>query len=226
MRKGRLNKNPAASDDEGSPSTKGETAVKVAVIGAAVTLVTTFITAIFAPVILQRIKESPRPTPTVVSETLRPGGTPPVNVNTLPPKETPTAVTSTPRPTPPPPPVIKSYSFTINECCGLENTQRSKPIDFTREFETVQALRVEFRMMETMCSNMRLHILLDGREVHTTDFFGPLNGILTTGMIELGPVSAGKHSLTLSPEGQVGGCNKGYLQGWGGSLAMYVSERQ
>jgi hypothetical protein len=74
------------------------------------------------------------------------------------------------------------------------------------------------------CSSIRLHILVDGTVVHTTGFLGwpgappPFDTLpLSTGLVNVGPVSPGAHVLGLQAEGQVGGCNGGRLYSWAGS---------
>ena len=74
------------------------------------------------------------------------------------------------------------------------------------------------------CSDIVLHILWDGVEIYSTDRIGPVSGRLTTGSVDLGPlISRGAHTLTLSPEGVVGGCNTGALGGWAGKLIVHTS---
>ena len=46
---------------------------------------------------------------------------------------------------------------------------------------------------------------------------------VSTGLEDLGPVSAGTHVLGLKAEGQVGGCNVGVLGSWAGTAQVTVN---
>jgi hypothetical protein len=67
------------------------------------------------------------------------------------------------------------------------------------------------------CSNVRLHVLLDGTEIAVTPFVGPGQ---TTGFISLGFIGPGTHTLGLQAEGEGGGCNVGNLVSWAGTVKM------
>lgn len=54
---------------------------------------------------------------------------------------------------------------------------------------------MDFQLTNKACSEIRLRIFLDGKLLKQTDFFDEKMGIL-----DLGPVSSGKHTLRLSPE--------------------------
>jgi hypothetical protein len=98
----------------------------------------------------------------------------------------------------------------------------SPQIDYNLDIETLGVLKVEFTALNRLCSDMRLHILLDGVEWETSNYFGMDSK--TTGVLDLGTVSSGRHTLKFQPEGRLGGCNTGYLESWGGSLVVYVSQ--
>ena len=100
---------------------------------------------------------------------------------------------------------------------GTPGTQRSPQLDHQETFATKGALKMEFEFGRGACSKARLHIFIDGKLVRQTDFI-----VETTGLLDLGPVSPGRHTLTLSPEGQEGGCNSGTLGSWGGTLTLHV----
>jgi len=53
---------------------------------------------------------------------------------------------------------------------------------------------------------------------------GPGNLPLDTGLLDLGPVSPGKHLLSIEAEGQAGGCNVGKLVRWGGKLVVVTDD--
>jgi hypothetical protein len=170
-----------------------------------------------------------------VSPTFSPTSSPTGTLSpTLTPTETliPTRIpTDTFVPTLPPPPptaapIVVSNTYSISNCCGDAGTQRSSPIDYTTTIRTVNFLQVTFNPeMASSCSDIYIHILLDGDEIYSTAQIGPLSGRSSTGSIDLSPyVSQGKHKLTLSPEGVVGGCNSGTLGGWAGSLIVQTNE--
>jgi hypothetical protein len=133
----------------------------------------------------------------------------------------PPTMTSIP-PSPVPLPIVKIYSYDVSKCCGIQGTQMSPQIDYNLDIETLGVLQVEFTALNRLCSDMRLHILLDGVEWETSNYFGMDSK--TTGVLDLGPVSSGKHTLKFQPEGRLGGCNTGYLESWGGPLVVYVSQ--
>jgi len=71
-----------------------------------------------------------------------------------------------------------------------------------------------------LCSSIRIHYQVDGTEVAVTGFVG---ANVSTGLEDLGPVSAGTHVLGLKAEGQVGGCNVGVLGSWAGTAQVTVN---
>ena len=76
------------------------------------------------------------------------------------------------------------------------------------------------------CSDVKLHVVLDGKEVYVTDWLGYQDRNpalpLQTEKITIKQLSSGDHYLTLIPEGRVGGCNtQGYVLSWGGTLAIF-----
>ena len=76
------------------------------------------------------------------------------------------------------------------------------------------------------CSDIRLLVLVDGHNVGSTDLLG-YNGRspalpLDTGKLAISNVQSGTHTLTLIPEGSLGGCNTlGYVYSWGGTLVIF-----
>ena len=203
---------------------------------------------LFGPSFLDRLLPAPAPvtvtsafippstdSPTLeASPTLSPTSSP---TGTLLPTLTPTETlipTRTPTetfvPTLPPPPTAAPIAVTnpyyISSCCGDTGTQRSAPIDYSITIRTVDLLQISYNPeMSSSCSDIFIHILLDGDEIYSTSQLGPLSGRSTTGSIDLSPyVSRGKHKLTLSPEGVLGGCNSGTLGGWAGDLVVVTNE--
>ncbi len=149
-------------------------------------------------------------------------------VPTLSPTET-LIPTLTPPPTSTPPPTAVPIVITnivhIEKCCGIAGMQRSDPLDFTTSVRTVDFLQIEYSQTKG-CSDIFFHILLDDVPVRTTEHVGPVSGNYTTGLIDLSPyISQGRHMLTISPEGVVGGCNTaGWLYSWGGGLIVHTNE--
>jgi hypothetical protein len=75
----------------------------------------------------------------------------------------------------------------------------------------------QFTPGQFTCSNFRIHYLVDGTEVNVTAFVGPGGN---TGIVSLGPIGPGAHTIGLKAEGQTGGCNGGTLQSWAGVVHM------
>jgi hypothetical protein len=117
-----------------------------------------------------------------------------------------------------PPPSTITKEFRILKGGGTLGTQHSPQLDEEVDFETAGDLRMNFLFTNKACSELRLSIFLDGKLLKQTGFFDEKTGIL-----DLGPVSSGKHTLKLSPKGRVGGCNTGHLESWGGTLIFYIS---
>ncbi|MEO9321553.1 MAG: hypothetical protein ABI361_12880 [Nitrososphaera sp.] len=75
------------------------------------------------------------------------------------------------------------------------------------------------------CSDTRVQILVDGKEVALSHWLGyegrnpalPLD----TGIVTIGNVTSGTHLLTLIPEGRLVGCDTDYLRSWGGTLVIF-----
>jgi len=96
---------------------------------------------------------------------------------------------------------------------------------FSYETDTGSVLQVQHVVAPFSCSSVRLHIFVDGAPKTTTDFLGwpsappPFDTLpLDTGILDLGPVSPGRHLLSVQAEGQESGCNAGFLESWAGSL--------
>ncbi len=82
---------------------------------------------------------------------------------------------------------------------------------------TTGLLQAQFVGGPALCSNIRIHFLVDGTEVAVTGFVG---ASASTAVFNLGPVSSGAHTLGLQAEGQVGGCNAGTLGSWSGTAQV------
>lgn len=101
---------------------------------------------------------------------------------------------------------------------------------FSVSVETGSVLQVQYFVRPTHCASVRVGLLVDGTLKATSDFLGwpgapaPFSDLaLDTGLVDLGPVSAGAHVVGVQAEGQVGGCNFGQLDNWGGSLRVVTS---
>jgi hypothetical protein len=81
-------------------------------------------------------------------------------------------------------------------------------------------LQVQFTVSAVHCSPIRVTFTVDGVSRATTPFIAPPLSVASTGAVDLGPVSAGPHTLTVQAEGQVAGCNFGRLESWGGPLVI------
>lgn len=123
-------------------------------------------------------------------------------------------------------PVLVVNTYNISRCCGEPGTQRSETLDFTIQIKTDGVLRISYNAASDVlaCSDIILHVLWDGVEIYTTEQIGPGSGKHSTGPLDLTPlITRGTHTLTLSPEGIVGGCNSGTLGGWAGKLMVHTS---
>jgi len=86
---------------------------------------------------------------------------------------------------------------------------------FSQSIGTLSTLRVQYNASSGHCSNVGVHILVDGVERAVTAFLTPGQ---SSGFFDVGPVSSGVHVITLNGEGTVSGCNSGNLINWGGTL--------
>lgn len=82
---------------------------------------------------------------------------------------------------------------------------------------TTGLLQAQFTLGSFACSNVAIHFLVDGTQVAVTGFVAPGG---SSGFFNLGPVSAGAHTVGLQAEGTVGGCNVGTLGSWGGTVQI------
>ena len=180
----------------------------------------------------ERATSTPSPTQRSTSTTAptrRPTATrvPPTPV---PPTAAPTAVPPTEVPPPPPtkvptlpPPAVADNAYSVSVCCGPTGTQVSSALDYSIPIDTIDLLQLIFETAGG-CSDVQLHIFLDGSEIYTSNFSGPITGNTSTGWLNLGPMSPGSHTLILRPEGrstgQPGDCNSGTLGGWAGTVQV------
>ena len=101
---------------------------------------------------------------------------------------------------------------------------------FSVSGEIGSVLQVQYFVLSTHCSSLRVHLFVDGTLKVTTGFLGwpgapsPFAELpLDTGLVDLGPVSPGAHLISVQAEGQVSGCNVGKPSSWGGSLKVLTN---
>jgi len=86
---------------------------------------------------------------------------------------------------------------------------------------TTNLLQVQFVSSAPLaCSDVRIHLFVDGTEITVTGFVAPAG---SSGFFNLGPVTAGSHVLGFQAEGQVGGCNVGTLASWAGTIQVMTN---
>ncbi len=85
---------------------------------------------------------------------------------------------------------------------------------------TAGVLQVSYAAPASHCGDILVHILVDGVERAATTFLGPGQA---SGTFDLGPVSAGSHTIGIQGEGRVGGCNTGIVTGFGGTVQITLS---
>ena len=108
-----------------------------------------------------------------------------------------------------------SYPVSVTSCDGSPSSgQLCTPIP-TVTVSTGSVLLVEFIASPGHCSAIKAHLLVDSLELYVSPALGP--GV-STGIQDLGPVSAGSHTVGVQAEGVVGGCNAGDLVSWAGTL--------
>ena len=101
----------------------------------------------------------------------------------------------------------------------------SEQLNYTLQFDTVNQFQIKFdAQIAGSCSDVRLHIYLDGSQLEVTEYYGPISGVTTSGWLDFSPVPGGAHTLVLKPEGhmsgQPGDCSHGTLGGWAGTLGV------
>ncbi|NEO63767.1 MAG: hypothetical protein F6J98_26400 [Moorea sp. SIO4G2] len=101
---------------------------------------------------------------------------------------------------------------------------------FAIDVTTRGVLKVKYVVPPTHCSPIKIHFYLDGERVRSTGTLGWRGASgqfsslpLTSGKIDLGPVSSGNHSISLEAEGEAAGCNRGQLNSWLGNLQVWTS---
>ncbi len=120
------------------------------------------------------------------------------------------------------------FPIAVN-CTNPSNVQLCVP-PFSTTIATDSLLKVQYFVPQTHCSSVRVHIFLDGNPAHTTGFlswFGapsPFDSLpLDSGIIDLGTVTPGMHTIDVQAEGQVSGCNNEGLARWKGTAKIFTS---
>jgi len=84
-------------------------------------------------------------------------------------------------------------------------------------------LQVKYLAPRMHCSSVRIHFLVDGEERAQSGAIAPGT---SSGYFDLGPVPAGSHEVAVRAEGVLGGCNRGRLMSWQGSITVWTSPRR
>ena len=80
---------------------------------------------------------------------------------------------------------------------------------------------VRYTPTEGHCSPVRIHVLLDGREIGVTGFVDPDEE--SELRLFSKPIRKGSVVLGYRAEGKIGGCNTGQLASWGGTVVTKVT---
>lgn len=94
----------------------------------------------------------------------------------------------------------------------------SSRYEFTAD--TTSRLEVRYQAPSEHCASLRLHLFVDGHHVLDTPPIAPAE---QTHFMDLGPVTAGSHQVSLRAEGIKGGCNTGRVTAWGGRVTVWTS---
>jgi hypothetical protein len=97
--------------------------------------------------------------------------------------------------------------------------QRSS-VPYAIDLRTDGELRVMYRAPRSHCSALRVHLSVDASAAVASD---PVAPAAESGVIDLGPLAPGVHTLMVNAEGIRGGCNQGVLSSWGGTLVAWTS---
>jgi len=114
---------------------------------------------------------------------------------------------------------IITESFPVERHHASSTEQSSKELEHVMDFYTTGHARMNFSFGAKACSKIRLFVFVDDEQKEETLFFDE-----SAGWQNLGPLSPGKHTLRLVPEGRLGGCNTGRLIAWGGTLTLETTK--
>jgi hypothetical protein len=113
----------------------------------------------------------------------------------------------------------QTSSVPVSVNCTSVGTELCTPL-FNIPVTTSGVLNVSYTAAPTHCGPIFVHFFVDGVERVATSVLNPGQ---TSALLSLGPVSAGDHILGVQGEGVVGGCNIGFMTGWGGTVQITVS---
>jgi hypothetical protein len=108
------------------------------------------------------------------------------------------------------------FGVITGNASGVQLSGNAYFIDVT----TSGVLETEYTASPGHCSNLFMHFFVDGNDIAHSAILHPGE---STGFVDLGPVSAGSHSLELRAEGVVSGCNHGTLESWAGTARVTTS---
>jgi len=94
--------------------------------------------------------------------------------------------------------------------------------------KTTGVLKLKFRASPDHCSSIRVRLFGRGElGMFVDELFAsePLAPGAATPVVDLGALGRGSGDYLLEAEGIAGGCNTGYLLGWGGKLKVTTSKR-
>jgi hypothetical protein len=105
--------------------------------------------------------------------------------------------------------------------CGPSADPQVCEPPFTASVTTAGTLVAEFTTSPTHCSDIAVRFFVDGAPVtELSERLGPGD---STGEVDLGPVSPGTHTVGVQAVGFEGGCNRGRLATWAGTLEVTTS---
>jgi hypothetical protein len=81
-------------------------------------------------------------------------------------------------------------------------------------------LQAEFIASPQHCSDIRFTLAVDGAAQAPSAFLTPG---ASTGLLDFGDLTEGRHDITVQAEGRPGGCNTGRLGSWVGTLKLIVT---
>ena len=106
---------------------------------------------------------------------------------------------------------------------------------YSTQFQTSSAsvIKVNYKVGPLHCSSSKIHFFIDDVEKYVSDWLGwtnapaPNNTLpLSTGLVDLGSVSSGTHTLSIKAEGKVAGCNTGKVSSWQGTVDITTTPAQ
>lgn len=130
------------------------------------------------------------------------------------------------------PPKMKPNSAKVQKFTksgGISGKGQMQPV-LVCEFNEVspdaaRVIRFQYHAWDKHCSDIRLHIYLDGVDVGTTEWLGYPGRdpelSMKTEIISIENVLVRNHILTFQPQGREGGCNHGYISDWGGEMYFF-----